>query len=524
MVVTFTASNVAAIAGMHPYRKKVDALRECVDSGSNAFIRDGIGQCAGVKIPSIVRAERAARSASLAAPSVVEYGKRTAVEPKEEREAKKEAVTVGEAAFRSEVAKLAPESHCRVDVEKAAAIVAKRVSSMPACQRGIEQEAAAAEAMGETVHHITDKSDMKEIILEVGTAFDSTPASSRRERAIRYRIIGRADAEEDLPDGTKAVVEIKTRQKKLMEPRYDQVQLAVYMLLYRRDRGILAQRLGTSIHKSEPYPFDVFAELWTKVKAKLDEVVLILVEAMTVPSLAKKFLSTYYPYIEVAEGGGGGASAASSAASSVASSAAPSADEVASIMRFIKTVSPTAALSLPDGTIPRPRSRSPPPEEVEPVSPRLTIPPPTVLVKLIHKDAKMPEKGTPGAIGYDLYACEDGTIPNGGRGLIGTGVQLEISPFVVHGSVSLSVYGRIAPRSGIAFRDGIGVGAGVIDPDYRGELKVLLFNHGDVPFVVKAGMRIAQIIFETVAPVVLSSVGSLSESDRAAGGFGSTGK
>ena len=89
----------------------------------------------------------------------------------------------------------------------------------------------------------------------------------------------------------------------------------------------------------------------------------------------------------------------------------------------------------------------------------------------------------------------------------------------------VGTYGRIAPRSGLAVKNGISTGAGVVDRDYTGEVKVVLFNHGENDFEVKVGDRVAQLILERIvedAEVVV--VESLEESARGAGGFGSTGK
>ena len=84
-------------------------------------------------------------------------------------------------------------------------------------------------------------------------------------------------------------------------------------------------------------------------------------------------------------------------------------------------------------------------------------------------------------------------------------------------------YGRIAPRSGLAAKHMIDVGAGVIDADYRGELKVLLFNLGDTDFQVKAEDRIAQLIIEKYTPCTIVETEVLEETSRGDGGFGSTG-
>jgi dUTP pyrophosphatase len=128
--------------------------------------------------------------------------------------------------------------------------------------------------------------------------------------------------------------------------------------------------------------------------------------------------------------------------------------------------------------------------------------------------AKLPIRSSAGAAGYDLSASENICIYPGKRSLVSTGLALKLPP---------GVYGRIAPRSGTAVKNGINVGAGVIDADYRGEVKVLLFNHGEVQFHVNVGDRIAQLICEKYeAPEVLL-VTSLDDTDRGEGGFGSTG-
>ena len=146
-----------------------------------------------------------------------------------------------------------------------------------------------------------------------------------------------------------------------------------------------------------------------------------------------------------------------------------------------------------------------------------------VRIRLVHPAARLPARATPHAAGFDLYASESATIPAStvtpgggvaiGRGLVPTGLLLAIPP---------GLYGRVAPRSGLAVRNGIDVGAGVIDPDYREELKVLLFNFTARPFEVSPGDRIAQLIFERVGAPLLEPADALDETDRA-GGFGSTG-
>lgn len=85
-------------------------------------------------------------------------------------------------------------------------------------------------------------------------------------------------------------------------------------------------------------------------------------------------------------------------------------------------------------------------------------------------------------------------------------------------------YGRVAPRSGLAAKSGIDVGAGVIDADYRGELKVVLFNHSDENVDIKPGDRIAQLVLERIARPSVADVADLDDTERASGGFGSTGQ
>jgi len=87
--------------------------------------------------------------------------------------------------------------------------------------------------------------------------------------------------------------------------------------------------------------------------------------------------------------------------------------------------------------------------------------------------AKLPVRGSTQAAGYDLFACEDAVIPKGGRAVVQTGI---------HVALPEGHYGRVAPRSGLAVKHGIDVGAGVVDSDYRGLLGVVLFNFGSDDF------------------------------------------
>ena len=121
------------------------------------------------------------------------------------------------------------------------------------------------------------------------------------------------------------------------------------------------------------------------------------------------------------------------------------------------------------------------------------------------------------AAGYDLVAAIEGRniLEPGARALIPCGFAVAIPP---------GFEGQVRPRSGLAHRHGITVlnTPGTIDADYRGEVKVLLINLGNEAFVIRSGMRIAQIVFCPVQVVELSIVDHLSSTDRGAGGFGST--
>ena len=128
--------------------------------------------------------------------------------------------------------------------------------------------------------------------------------------------------------------------------------------------------------------------------------------------------------------------------------------------------------------------------------------------------AIMPTRGTDGAAGYDLYALEDTVINCFSFIPVSTGVSM---------AIPAGHYGRVAPRSGLSVKHGVMVGAGVVDSDYRGEIKVALATLNGV-YEIKAGDRIAQVIIEPVVTPELTQVDSLDDSERGDCGFGSTGK
>ena len=135
-------------------------------------------------------------------------------------------------------------------------------------------------------------------------------------------------------------------------------------------------------------------------------------------------------------------------------------------------------------------------------------------VALCRDGAIPPKRATDGSAGFDLYAAVPTSVAAGGRGIVLTGVKLAIPD---------GHYGRIAPRSSLAANLCIDVGAGVVDGDYRGEVGVLLVNHGASGHSVNAGDRVAQLILERISAPEIELVRELEETDRGAGGWGSTG-
>ena len=137
-----------------------------------------------------------------------------------------------------------------------------------------------------------------------------------------------------------------------------------------------------------------------------------------------------------------------------------------------------------------------------------------VKINLLSPNAVVPKKGTVGAAGYDLFAAETALVSRLTRKLIKTNISIEIPS---------GYYARIAPRSGLAFKNGIDVMAGVIDSDYRGDVGVILYNTDpQKDFSVRPGDRIAQLIIESCFDAEWIQ-GDLSESQRGENGYGHTG-
>ena len=133
-------------------------------------------------------------------------------------------------------------------------------------------------------------------------------------------------------------------------------------------------------------------------------------------------------------------------------------------------------------------------------------------------DLPLPERATAQASGFDLRACVEAplVVPAGGRTLVPTGVAIAVPP---------GYEAQIRPRSGLALRSGMTLlnSPGTIDADYRGEVGVIVVNHGSSPVTIGRGDRIAQLVIHKLPDVVLEAVDELPETARGAGGFGHTG-
>ncbi len=140
-----------------------------------------------------------------------------------------------------------------------------------------------------------------------------------------------------------------------------------------------------------------------------------------------------------------------------------------------------------------------------------------IKIKLLNERAKLPQRMTEHSSGYDLYSAneKDVLIKPGKIVLLPTGISI---------SIPEGYEAQVRPRSGLAINHGIGVlnSPGTIDADYRGEIKVILFNFGDNDFIVTPSMRIAQLVLAKCEAAVFIASDSLEETDRGTGGFGFT--
>lgn len=158
-------------------------------------------------------------------------------------------------------------------------------------------------------------------------------------------------------------------------------------------------------------------------------------------------------------------------------------------------------------------------------------------VKLSHPNAKLPTYGSVSAGGIDLYSCDNYIVKANSRECINTGISIEWANNVNIDNNEITnneitnnetkpenYYLRIAPRSGLALKNGIDVMAGVIDYDYRGEIKVILLNTSDSDFMIAPGDKIAQAILTQINRFdQIIECTQLSDTIRGMGGFGSTG-
>ena len=140
-----------------------------------------------------------------------------------------------------------------------------------------------------------------------------------------------------------------------------------------------------------------------------------------------------------------------------------------------------------------------------------------IVKRLDPARARLPERAHPGDAGLDLFAAGDADIPPGKARLVGTGLAVALPP---------GTEGQVRPRSGLALRHAVTVlnAPGTIDAGYRGEVGVVLVNHGRQAFRVRQGMKIAQLVVAPVVEVeVVEAQDDLPETSRGGRGFGSTG-
>ena len=135
-------------------------------------------------------------------------------------------------------------------------------------------------------------------------------------------------------------------------------------------------------------------------------------------------------------------------------------------------------------------------------------------VQFLTEFATLPKRESTGAAGYDLTSASNMIIKGHDKGIVQTDIVIKVPP---------GTYGRIAPRSGLAAKHFIDVGAGVIDEDYRGNVGVVLFNHSAKDFKVNRGDRVAQLIIEVIQTPEVVNVQRIDGTARGDGGFGSTG-
>ena len=140
----------------------------------------------------------------------------------------------------------------------------------------------------------------------------------------------------------------------------------------------------------------------------------------------------------------------------------------------------------------------------------------TLKVKKLNEEAIIPNFAHKGDAGMDLYSIEEVVVPKSETRLIKTGISIELPKMTE---------AQVRPRSGLALKHSITVlnSPGTIDEGYRGEIGVILINHGKEDFVVRKHMKIAQMVIKPIYEISIEEVNDLSDTDRGEGGFGSTG-
>ena len=147
----------------------------------------------------------------------------------------------------------------------------------------------------------------------------------------------------------------------------------------------------------------------------------------------------------------------------------------------------------------------------------IDAPPDELAVRLLNADAVVPARGRAGDAGYDLRSTDRVSIPHAARRLVGTGIALALPP---------GIGGLVTPRSGLALEHGVTLlnAPGLIDPNYRGEIKVILHNTGEKRYTIEIGDRIAQLLLVPYWSPELYAVDKLDDTARGSDGFGSSGR
>lgn len=138
-------------------------------------------------------------------------------------------------------------------------------------------------------------------------------------------------------------------------------------------------------------------------------------------------------------------------------------------------------------------------------------------VKKLVDHAVLPKYAHPGDAGLDLFAAEDKVLTAGGSGLVKTGISIELPE---------GTEAQVRPRSGLALKHSVTVlnSPGTVDEGYRGEVGVIMINHGSEDFHIEKGMKVAQMLIKPVYTVEVEEASELSDTSRGEGGFGSTGR